>query len=869
MEILVAGAALLADQAAGLWQYNQANWQWDEQQRQNCLHQRQNMLIQEAQVYREDLRDLFGLVVSKTSTYMTVSTLVLGFCISLFFDGLLPKGTPSWLHTMHAATLASSFAFVILSLAYCVHATVHAQTSAVRTLTQRQRLPIPTEDEVEGASSEGLKFERELFRTVWRIPFLQRTEPDRPHLRHEALKLVGHWRLGDDGARFEVHKDQEDSFHLQLRFSSGLIATGQLSRSIENTWQAALMIGRKHGQAAGSFRIRLLDPKVAMTNVCPAGSKDWGPDVLAQKDTMLAQEHGVRLVQGHLRDDHFQLYKKLQKSWNHFASYAKVSLTFGAYHLLQNMVYFAFAVMGGDLGAAFVTATYASCFLLIMLGLLHLDVHMKLLETCLAFLLVPAGPAVSFFYLSTDGRRDYLDDDDQVLGGAAPAIIAMLHLFQLLFLLWLVEPFDFGALPTRFITVRETEVSGWFGDQEEQSQRKNLEKKGEGLTVTESKLRRWLTLFESPVLREQGYLNQEQVALVGRLREAFGSVTGWTTEEGSERWPSKAPSKKLVSSSHEIYRPEMLRGGSKASGSESLPPPVSPCAGASSLEASRSKLDLSARRLRSVTRSKSLLGPAIVPEEEGWVCLHCWSPTGKPSPFWANVNSAGLCRRTPPPGSHERPPPSLLELTHTIVLYLESLRASSGPLSEEAAKSLRMLTEAGIDMRRQRGPTDPSRGGPLTLERGNTFPHEEEDHNQLALNLFWLVCLCLVAMWLVAAVVLFFGRNFLLSDCMTSGARRRHHRPRPGSAAALVGRRMTDSLEDLEVFVLQSAEQRAESVATTLLLYCSRLSGAVHIRSQEAATSLAERLRAEADLGDGFLSAYEMRLWLSRVGSFC
>merc|ERR1719428_548566 len=102
------------------------------------MHQVQNMRVQQASLHREDLRDLFGLTISKMDSYMTVNTLQLGFCISLYYDGRLSDGCPSWLFGIHAITLGSAFFFIILSLMFSVHASVSAQALAVSVLIQVQ-----------------------------------------------------------------------------------------------------------------------------------------------------------------------------------------------------------------------------------------------------------------------------------------------------------------------------------------------------------------------------------------------------------------------------------------------------------------------------------------------------------------------------------------------------------------------------------------------------------------------------------------------------------------------------------------------------------------------------------------------------------
>lgn len=112
-EIAAAGAAL-AGGAGSIFSYNKDAFVFDQTLRQNKIHQIQNMRLQQVRnhplrhamlrkqvgLYREDLRDLFGLTITKMDNYLVVNTLMLGFCIALFYDGALPPQNPPWLWWM-------------------------------------------------------------------------------------------------------------------------------------------------------------------------------------------------------------------------------------------------------------------------------------------------------------------------------------------------------------------------------------------------------------------------------------------------------------------------------------------------------------------------------------------------------------------------------------------------------------------------------------------------------------------------------------------------------------------------------------------------------------------------------------------------
>lgn len=154
-----------------LWNYNKGNWMFDKQMRQNALHQLQNMKVSQAGMYRDDLRDLFGLTIAKMDAYTTVVTLQLGFCISLYYDGRLNEYAPSWVFALHALSLGSAFVFFVLSLWFAVYASIAAQSCVVRTLTQALRLPIARETQVLQAHAFASDFEQDGDEAL-RLPFL-------------------------------------------------------------------------------------------------------------------------------------------------------------------------------------------------------------------------------------------------------------------------------------------------------------------------------------------------------------------------------------------------------------------------------------------------------------------------------------------------------------------------------------------------------------------------------------------------------------------------------------------------------------------------------------------------------------------------
>merc|ERR1719271_1288073 len=81
----------------GVVSYNRSLYVTEIQQYQRKVYQYQSNANAEGGMHREDVRDVFGLVITKLAAYITVCTLKLGFCISLFYDGCMPNSAPYWL----------------------------------------------------------------------------------------------------------------------------------------------------------------------------------------------------------------------------------------------------------------------------------------------------------------------------------------------------------------------------------------------------------------------------------------------------------------------------------------------------------------------------------------------------------------------------------------------------------------------------------------------------------------------------------------------------------------------------------------------------------------------------------------------------
>ena len=155
-----------------LFLYNRQNFGFNRGIELERVYQVQKMRIEQVELYREDIRDLFALTISKMDSYLIVNTLSLAFTMGFFYEGRLPENTPAWVMWLWALTLLSAMIYLLLSVWFALHAVVTAQTFAVRILTQWLRLPIPSPADIRAAAPRLEDFERGAVKEILRLPLL-------------------------------------------------------------------------------------------------------------------------------------------------------------------------------------------------------------------------------------------------------------------------------------------------------------------------------------------------------------------------------------------------------------------------------------------------------------------------------------------------------------------------------------------------------------------------------------------------------------------------------------------------------------------------------------------------------------------------
>mmetsp|Transcript_25442 Transcript_25442/g.64694 ORF Transcript_25442/g.64694 Transcript_25442/m.64694 type:complete len:1136 (-) Transcript_25442:188-3595(-) len=164
-------AAGAAAGAHALWNYNRDNYLFDRKMRAENEYKILEWRSTQAELWRDDIRDIIGLTEKKMDSYLIVATLQLGMSVGLFTEGRLEPGTPPWLMHFYMLTLGAAFMYLLMAVWLAMHASIVATCSSVRLLTQFVRLPVPTWDQVESMRTYASSYETLEAGHMLRVPF--------------------------------------------------------------------------------------------------------------------------------------------------------------------------------------------------------------------------------------------------------------------------------------------------------------------------------------------------------------------------------------------------------------------------------------------------------------------------------------------------------------------------------------------------------------------------------------------------------------------------------------------------------------------------------------------------------------------------
>jgi len=165
-------AAVAAGVGHGLLGYNRKNFMYDRKMRQKQEFQIADFRMEQANLWREDVRDLVELVSAKMETYTVVGVLFLIVSVEILAAGRLEPGTPQWLVWLYVLSVCGAVSYQMLTVWLANQASIAAQAYGARLLTQMVRLPVPSWEQMEAMRTYGKSWEALGPTKLFRIPFL-------------------------------------------------------------------------------------------------------------------------------------------------------------------------------------------------------------------------------------------------------------------------------------------------------------------------------------------------------------------------------------------------------------------------------------------------------------------------------------------------------------------------------------------------------------------------------------------------------------------------------------------------------------------------------------------------------------------------
>lgn len=393
-----AAAAASAGVGTSVFGYNRENFLYDRKMRQETEYQIMDFRIKQAELWREDVRDIIGLTSVKMDTYLIVNAVQLGFTVAAFCEGRLATGTPSWLVGCHTLSLAGAFMYLLMSVWFSMHASVTAKSYEVRLLTQLVRLPVPSWSQLEGARTYASGFEKTDTKQMFRVPFAMGTQ---------------------EGVLGQAASAESRSAGLPMAAQPGQSAEAQQSVGSADLW----------GLEGRGDKIYELD-----------GGIRTNPD---------AQQH-------------LQLIKQVMHYWQSYDGFARVAMSMGTNQLIMGLSYYVIAYVLISNKAIIASFLVVLLFMVIATALIRLDMSLTGLEFRTAATFVMAGPCITALAAQQWRQHTVRGFEVVHILAPLPYAFSAGWLMLLLYIARVEQQEGGAMLPTGFRSVMYIDVFGWM-----------------------------------------------------------------------------------------------------------------------------------------------------------------------------------------------------------------------------------------------------------------------------------------------------------------------------------------------------------------------------------------------------------------------
>jgi len=168
-------AAAGAATGFGLFGYSRENYLYDADFRWERFTSGREYANQQAEQYRNDIRNMAGFYAKKNALWCTSASLTMALCVALYCAGRLGlhgASPPAWLIGLWYTNTATSFGYMAICIWLSMHAGFRASAAGAHLLTRKTRVPVPSLAQLDRARKFANEFEHQAWSDIFRVPYL-------------------------------------------------------------------------------------------------------------------------------------------------------------------------------------------------------------------------------------------------------------------------------------------------------------------------------------------------------------------------------------------------------------------------------------------------------------------------------------------------------------------------------------------------------------------------------------------------------------------------------------------------------------------------------------------------------------------------
>lgn len=285
--------------------YNRANYAFDMGMRFQRYNVGRKMAIARKNMFRQDVTDLATVTTIKMKIYAPIMTMSLGYCITIFVEGrsgLKFPGPPVFVSGIYLQCLGIAFGFLTLGVWLIFHASIRANIAAVSLRTRKVRLPVPTQQQLDGARRLLSTYEEQHLYDMFKLPLVMPNLGDAPEHTVDDF--------GEDAA---VKGKKGDKMGAK---------------------------GKKGAKGAQDAALQKPAVGVRLPSGTTSGNPRWIDKELEQSEKFPGNSPDTEGREGeHEPFEHFELMRQCQKTWWGAEAYSRICFLYGMMHLIHSFAY--------------------------------------------------------------------------------------------------------------------------------------------------------------------------------------------------------------------------------------------------------------------------------------------------------------------------------------------------------------------------------------------------------------------------------------------------------------------------------------------------------------------------------------------------